>query len=140
MNCMSNVIAYKNEIVSGADVMVFPSRLKMLREKAGWSKTETARRLGVKSLSTYANWEYGEREPDHRTLIKMARLFNVSIDFLLGHDTYDSRQDETFFNAIGDNEFKRWMLENFSDASKEDLNKLRTMWNMLMQLSKDNQN
>ncbi|RXZ84707.1 XRE family transcriptional regulator [Paenibacillaceae bacterium] len=59
-------------------------KLTYLREKAGWSKTEVSRRLGLKGMSTYANWEYGTREPDVGSLKSIAQLFGVSLDYLLG--------------------------------------------------------
>lgn len=59
-------------------------RLTQLREHKGWSKTEVARRLGMKGVSTYANYEYDLREPDNETIKLLAKLFEVSTDYLLG--------------------------------------------------------
>ena len=42
---------------------VFGNRLKTMRENAGWTKTYVANRLHL-PLTTYANYEYGKREPD----------------------------------------------------------------------------
>ncbi|MBC6295624.1 helix-turn-helix transcriptional regulator [Listeria sp. FSL L7-1517] len=60
------------------------NRLTLLREKQGWSKAETARRLGLKAPSTYGNWEYGIREPDLEMVTQIATLYDVSVDYLLG--------------------------------------------------------
>ncbi|EMV4585539.1 helix-turn-helix transcriptional regulator, partial [Listeria monocytogenes] len=51
------------------------NRLTLLREKQGWSKAETARRLGLKAPSTYGNWEYGIREPDLEMVTQIATLY-----------------------------------------------------------------
>lgn len=64
---------------------ILATRLKELRENKGWSKTEVARRLGMKASSTYSNWEYGNREPDLEMVTKIARLYQVSTDYLLGN-------------------------------------------------------
>ncbi|WP_239254788.1 helix-turn-helix domain-containing protein [Listeria ilorinensis] len=64
----------------------FHEKLIFLREKQGWTKAETARRLGLKASSTYGNWEYGIREPDLETVSQIAHLFDVTIDYLLGED------------------------------------------------------
>ncbi|WP_099221402.1 helix-turn-helix domain-containing protein [Listeria costaricensis] len=64
----------------------FHEKLIFLREKQGWTKVETARRLGLKTSSTYGNWEYGIREPDLETVTQIAHLFDVTIDYLLGED------------------------------------------------------
>lgn len=61
----------------------FSTRLTDLRENKGWSKTYVAKAVGLKSMQTYANWEYGRTEPDFETLTKIAKLFNVSTDYLL---------------------------------------------------------
>lgn len=43
--------------------------MKQLRESRKWTKTDAASKLN-KTLSTYANWEYGLREPDSEHLKK----------------------------------------------------------------------
>ena len=65
----------------------FSTRLSALREQKGWSKTYVAKQIGLTSMQTYANYEYGRREPDFETTKKLANLFNVSTDYLLGRDT-----------------------------------------------------
>lgn len=62
------------------------NNLERLRNKKGWSKVEVSRRLGMKASSTYSNWEYGNREPDLESLQKIADLYNVTLDYLLGKD------------------------------------------------------
>lgn len=66
------------------------TRLKKLRENKGWSKTEVARRLGMKASSTYSNWEYGNREPDLEMITKIAKLYQTSTDYLLGNEELNS--------------------------------------------------
>lgn len=61
------------------------NRLTLLREKQGWSKAETARRLGLKAPSTYGNWEYGIREPDLEMVTQIATLYDVSVDYYLAN-------------------------------------------------------
>lgn len=65
---------------------LFGDRLKKLRENKGWSKTYVAKTVGLSSMQTYANYEYGRREPDFEMVNKLANLFDVSADYLLGHD------------------------------------------------------
>ncbi|MFR0540100.1 helix-turn-helix domain-containing protein [Lactobacillus delbrueckii] len=59
------------------------TRLTYLRERQGWTKTRVAQSLGM-SLQKYANYEYGSREPDLETIAKIASLYDVSADYLLG--------------------------------------------------------
>lgn len=59
------------------------TRLTYLRERQGWTKTRVAQALGM-SLQKYANYEYGSREPDLETIAKIASLYDISTDYLLG--------------------------------------------------------
>ena len=69
----------------------FGERLTNLRESKGWSKTYVAKAIGLSSMQTYANYEYGRREPDFSTVNKLANLFNVSADYLLGRKSVDNK-------------------------------------------------
>ena len=57
-------------------------RIKELRSKLGWTQAELANKSGF-TPQTVSNWESGSREPDIETLVKLAFLFNVSLDYLL---------------------------------------------------------
>ncbi|MEK4030746.1 helix-turn-helix transcriptional regulator [Pseudobacillus sp. FSL P4-0506] len=75
---------------------ITPKILQQLREEKGWSKTEVARRLGIKTVSTYANWEYGIRQPDKDMLAKIAVLYDVTTDFLItGEQSISSYRPES---------------------------------------------
>lgn len=62
---------------------MFEKRLTQLREEKGISKKEAANALDI-PYTTYLNYENDIREPNSDTLIKIAKLYNVSIDYLLG--------------------------------------------------------
>lgn len=84
----------------------FGERLTNLRESKGWSKTYVAKAIGLSSMQTYANYEYGRREPDFSTVNKLANLFNVSADYLLGRKmdnekTADLADKDTVFTYEG---------------------------------------
>ena len=58
-------------------------RLKLLREKQGKGQQEVCAALNIEQ-STLANYENGKRVPKIDILIKIARYYNVSTDYLLG--------------------------------------------------------
>lgn len=62
---------------------MFHTRLKGLREAAGYSQYTFADAIGV-AQSTVGNWESGKREPNFETTQKIANFFDVSVDYLLG--------------------------------------------------------
>lgn len=61
----------------------FPERLKELRQAKGLSQKQIADFLNMQQRA-YQRYEYGQREPNHETTIKLADCFDVSIDYLLG--------------------------------------------------------
>ncbi len=74
--------------------MTFGERLTYLRESKGWTKTHVANKLGIKTMSTYANWEYDLRQPDREMLEKMADLYEISLDELVGRETPNNKMNE----------------------------------------------
>ncbi len=62
--------------------MNFGDKLKMLRTGQNLTQQQLATRLGVqKSVVSY--YESGERTPSTDVLIKLARVFHTTIDYLL---------------------------------------------------------
>ncbi|MGM9617453.1 helix-turn-helix domain-containing protein [Butyricicoccus sp.] len=63
--------------------MNFGVRLKILRKNKHLTQQQLADRLGVaKSVVSY--YETGDRFPSYDVLIKIARTFHVTTDYLLG--------------------------------------------------------
>lgn len=62
---------------------ILAQRLLALRKEHDKKQTELAKALGL-SISAYCRYEYGEREPTASTIVRMARYFGVSADYLLG--------------------------------------------------------
>lgn len=71
-------------------------RLVILREQRGWTKTQVADKLG-KKLPTYANWEYGIKKPSIDTIKDLAKLYNVTTDYILGET--DDKQEVRYTPA-----------------------------------------
>lgn len=61
-------------------------RLIELRNERNLSQTQVAASLGI-SRQAYGHYETGKREPDNETLIKLASLFDVTTDYLLGNSS-----------------------------------------------------
>lgn len=64
----------------------FGARLKELRTQAGLTQKQLADRLGV-TKSVVSFYELRERTPSPEVLIKLASIFHVSSDYLLGIET-----------------------------------------------------
>lgn len=58
--------------------------LKKLRMNAGYSQQQLAEKMNV-SRSAVAMWESGASHPDNTDLIRLAKIFHTTTDFLLDH-------------------------------------------------------
>ena len=58
------------------------ARIAALRRAKGWNQAELAAHLQV-SPSAVGMYEQGRREPAAEILVALARLFDVSVDYLL---------------------------------------------------------
>lgn len=58
-------------------------RIKEARKAKGLTQVEVAQIIGI-SQNGYSNWETGRNRIDMNSLQKLADLFGVSIDYLLG--------------------------------------------------------
>ena len=61
-------------------------RICELRTAFGGSQVDLAKKLGVVK-QTVSNWENENIQPSIEMLVRLARLFNVTTDYLLGLDT-----------------------------------------------------
>lgn len=58
-------------------------KLKDLREEAGMTQKQLAERIGNVQRNI-SNWESGNSQPDLETVVKLAEVFGVTTDELLG--------------------------------------------------------
>lgn len=74
---------------------IFSERLKEIRQKKQLTQNSLSNMLNI-SQGAYANWENGKREPNFELLLELAKILNVSTDYLLGieNNTPTSQKDE----------------------------------------------
>ena len=68
--------------------MTFAERLKITRKKCKLTQKEVAKALDI-TEGAYCSYEKGKREPNLEKLVKLAKLFDVSTDFLLNVNKYN---------------------------------------------------
>ena len=64
---------------------VFQERLFALRKEFEYTQREAAQMLGI-SQPSYIRYENGTSQPNLQTLAKIADIFDVSVDYLLGRE------------------------------------------------------
>lgn len=72
------------------------SKIKKLRKEKGLTQIEFGNQLGVVK-QTVSSWENGVSSPNNETLIKIASIFDVSIDELLGLDKNTSSDSHIIY-------------------------------------------
>jgi len=68
-------------------------RIRDLREDRDLNQTEVAKMLGM-SQTGYSKYETGENDIPTTVLIKLAKFYNTSIDYLLGQTECKQRYSE----------------------------------------------
>lgn len=104
--------------------MEFSERLKNLRKQAHLTQVDVAEKLGI-SQPAYASWERGVKKPTQENLVKIAKLFNASIDTLVLNDKTDGidlSEVELLFRTTSDgmsNEEKKVFKQELIEFMKE---------------------
>jgi transcriptional regulator with XRE-family HTH domain len=86
---------------------VLPMRLKIARERIGFTQEQVSEKLNI-SIGTVSGYERNHRSPNPEMLERLADLYNVSTDYLLG------RSDDPKLRQIADSD----MLKELEEARK----------------------
>lgn len=92
--------------------------IKDIRVRRNLTQGEVAAALGVSSV-VYCRYETGARQPSIDTLIQMANIFDVTVDYLLGRQEIDD-------STLSDYERQLLMASRMADerAKQDALNML----------------
>lgn len=63
--------------------MTMGDRLRELRLRMNISQEEVSKQIGI-TRSAYSHYEINNRQPVYETLKKLAVMFNVSLDYIIG--------------------------------------------------------
>lgn len=73
--------------------MGFPERLKALRLEANLTQKDMAEKFDI-SQQAYAKWEMKSANPTKNVITKLASIFNVTVDYLVGNSDYRTKEEE----------------------------------------------
>lgn len=116
---------------------MFSQRFKLERKRLGYTQQQIADKLQI-SRSNVANWENGSNEASNEMLLKCSKIFNCTIDYLLGESPY--RNNEDFVNknlTMIKNDTK--VLNNISKNTQDELN-LNSFYSFKPQQIENNNN
>lgn len=90
---------------------LFPTRLRCLRKKKGLSQKALAEKLNYR-YTAISNYESGRNQPGLRELIMLAKVFDVSVDFLVGNDRDKTLSEKEIFYGDGMKNFVNLYLHH----------------------------
>ncbi|AZS15320.1 helix-turn-helix domain-containing protein [Paenibacillus lutimineralis] len=124
--------------------MSLGSRLKKEREKRGWSQMYVAERLGITN-TVLSNYERDYRDPDTGMLSKLADLYDVDADYLLGRTDkprssggtidFDEKEQAEFEAFINNPEYGIF-FKDYLSAPEERREEMRKIWSILREKEK----
>lgn len=87
-------------------MQTFGERIKELRQNAGLTQQQLADRIWV-SKAAISNYELYERNPSPEILVKLAKVFHVSVDYPSRHrgkipDAGPQRSDRRGYSGAGE--------------------------------------
>ena len=113
---------------------MFSERLKSFREKSNLTQAQIAVLLNI-DRSTYSYYELGRTRPDIDTIVKLAKIFKVSVDDLLEYNSQNAKAPRVFNAATGKYE-KSFESVYLPDLDKDEQN-LILIYRQVSQESKE---
>ena len=95
--------------------MTLGQKLKKLRADKGLTQKDLAEQLHV-TFQTVSKWENDENEPDISTLKELARLYDVSVDYLISED---EEEIETYEEPVSTQEEQPPVVKTIIVHNKE---------------------
>lgn len=104
------ILGYENKEKNLQSTTVPLTRIVKLRNEKHITQEELSKNIGI-NRSTLAMYETNKTEPNLETLIKLADYFQVSVDYLIGHDNAIMKRP---YSEIAENFIKEFQ-ELFSE-------------------------
>ena len=110
--------------------MGFGANIVAIRKAAGMTRNELAEKLDI-PYTTLRNYETDQREPGHKLLIKLSKLFSVTVDELVGNEQNHKKNAPLYSSealALADDYDKRldtWGRKQVRAVADNELSRLR---------------
>lgn len=90
------------------------NNIKYVREHKGITQKECADTLGI-TLRAWQTYEQGVSEPKQELLCRIADMFNVSLDYLLGRETGEPDTIDKLVGEFNMTALEKKILEGYLD-------------------------
>lgn len=92
--------------------------IKYLRSRVGFTQKEVSEKIGI-AQQTYAGYESGKHEPNIEIMIRLADIYNVSMDYITGrYWGNDEERAEIILNA---EEYLKETIDHYTIQRMNDL-------------------
>lgn len=116
-------------------MQIFSERLRALRKERKLKQGDVANLING-NRSTLSGYECEGKEPDMKTICKLAKVFEVSTDYLLG---YSDERNHIEMQFVNDTVKFKEHYDNLSDENKELVNKcMLDIYSLLNHDTKEN--
>ncbi|MDY5246586.1 MAG: helix-turn-helix transcriptional regulator [Ligilactobacillus salivarius] len=102
------------------DKLKTASRLKELRIEKGYTMQDIAKKLDLKSHGTYSDIEHGKNILTSINALKLANLYNVSLDYIYGLSNNKNNNNLININEL-DNVLKTGITYNGKTLTSTDI-------------------
>lgn len=106
-------------------------RISEYRIKRGWSQFDLAEKVGM-STSSIGMWETDKRDPNSQMIVKLANVFNITCDELLGNQEKIPDTQHLITQTKNDPEIQSF-IEEFLNSPHDKRDELLRFWNFINQ-------
>ncbi len=103
---------------------VFHERLKYLRNSKKLTQKELAEKLGLNNTSTISKYESGDATPSFEIIDKIADLFGVSVDYLMGRTDETGDETESLLENLRTNPEYKILFDIYKTATPAEIRQL----------------
>lgn len=94
------------------------NNIKNVREQKSMTQKECADKLSI-TLRAWQTYEQGVSEPKQEVLFKIADMFNVSLDYLLGRETDEPETLDKLEREFNMSALEKEILDNYLSLPKD---------------------
>lgn len=94
---------------------IIGERLSFLRAEAGLSQRDVCEIIGV-APTTYSGYELGQHEPTCETICRLAELYHISTDFIIGLGAKSVDPDREMADYIQHKAVQDFKMENVKQS------------------------
>lgn len=109
-------------------------RIAKLRRNKNLTQEGLAKELDI-TRSSLSQYEVNKRQPDYDTLKKIAKYFNVSIDYLLTGNEFTNSPDEMWKEFLDPK--TQIFFKDLQDAPEEKIEELIRFWEFIQERDKN---